>query len=799
MKREIDQRLFRERDLAQKIEIWSFVSRCLKAWYWFVIVCAISIALGWFYLQKTNAVYQVSGKILIQEDKNTEKIGSATFGINSPFLSENLLLVNEMEVLRSSRLMQKVVEELTLNVGYFLEKRFVFEELYGEYPVEMNFGDSLKYFYGMSFDLLQLDPTNLEIIVSTYSATERKYLPQDTLQTSYGTRNYFKGRSFNFTKHSDFNGHLIINVEDAKAVARSYANKIEIDPVPEGEVLNISIQDHIPEKSKAIIESLIQAYNQDVLENKNESTNKTIDFIDRRLSLITTELFDIEKELEDFKRENELPVQISQSAQQFLDKITINDQAISELELQENLLALIEKELNQSASNNTLPAVDFNIEGGKPEIIDDYNQLINERSRLLLSATPNNPQVIAIDKRLSDIRSDIVDWVDFKQDQIEQQKEFLIRRSDPINSKIASVPKYEREMLQIMRQQVIKETLFTFLLQRREESAMTLAAEVNNARFINDPVLVAHISPKKKFIYVIFLFAGIAIPASVILLIEYFDNNIYDEEDLAKYTRAPFLGGIPNEKISNKLLVDRGVRSVIAETFRLVRTNLQYLCKGQFPKVIMVTSSSGGEGKTFISINLASSLAISGKSVVIVGMDLRKPKVAQYLNGSGSRNGVTNFLIGQVKEVEEIVNKVEEVENLYYVDSGPIPPNPNELMLGENTEKLIEELKAKFDFVVVDTSPVGLVSDALSLKEFVDATLYITKFEYTKKGQLAIIEDIYANEKLPNPAVVLNGIKKRIGSRYGRYNGYAYAYGYGYYEGDNPGFFKRFMNKFKKS
>jgi capsular exopolysaccharide synthesis family protein len=280
----------------------------------------------------------------------------------------------------------------------------------------------------------------------------------------------------------------------------------------------------------------------------------------------------------------------------------------------------------------------------------------------------------------------------------------------------------------------------------------------------------------------------------VLYLQELFDNYIYDKEDIRAATEAPYIGELPTDESTSNFRVKKDSKTIMAEMFRLLRTNLNYLTGNKEKNVFLINSSIRGEGKTFVSMNIAAGFALSGKKVCIIGFDLRKPKLAKYIVGENSLAGVSDYLVEQVNDVDRLINPVEGHENLFFIGSGPIPPNPNELILKDRTGKLIEYLKAKFDILVIDSSPVGLVADSFGLKEHVDHTLYVTKYEFTEKQHLNLINDIYVNQKLPNVAVILNGVKKRLG-KYGKSSGYAYSYGYGYGESPTPSGLRA---KFKK-
>lgn len=748
----------------------AFVFRCLRGWWWFLLSGLISFALAWWYVHKQVPFYSVTSKVLIKSETQNDFGAEALFGSASPLLNSDLNLVNEMEILGSVKLMAKVVRAAGIHIRYFQEGRFVEEELYDDKPLSININDSTTNLYGKWLDVEQKDAEHYQAIITIPDLEIKERVGLDTLGGTFGEVNFFRGVPFTIFKSRDFEKNIIIRINAPDEVADYYAGNVSFQPVGDSEVISITFQDNVIPRAIRVIEVLVDRYNQEVLDDKNRSTRQRLDFIDERLNFISEELFQVERDLEDFKRTNDLPLNLSSTALTFLDRASKSDAALSQLELENSLLEGVENELNKSLSSTEDDLiVDFTIEGQTPKIIQQYNGLLVQRGQLLISATPSNPQVQAIESQIRNVKVNLRNWVAFKKNEFRQKMAYFESEAEPLNNQIDAIPKYEREMLQIMRQQTIKETLFTFLLQRREETAMTLASEVSNARIINAPVFNSQISPNKRLTYLIFMFFGVSLPAIGFFLLDYFDDKIYSQEDIKQRTQTPLLGSLAMAPKNEIDLAHRDMRSTTSEMFRMLRANLNFIVPGKKPQVILVTSSQSGEGKTFISINLGTSLAISGKSVVLVGMDLRKPALTRQLTGQRSEWGVSNYLSSNEPKLDEFIQTVAGIPNLHLIGSGPMPPNPAELLMRQRTKGMIAELRERYDYVIIDTSPVGLVVDALCLKEHVDTTLYITRFAVTRKSDLEAIEDIYINDKLPLPSIVLNGIKLKLGYGYGSY------------------------------
>lgn len=762
-----------------KVSLMAILYRMLRNWYWFAILAILMVGAAWLYLRYTIPVYDTSMKILIKEDERGDMVSMSSARFNRSFFSQHYFVANEIEVLRSVDLMRSVVEELELNIKYFTIGRLKTSESYKHYPVKLDFVDSLELFEGHSFLIKELNEKECRVVVNSL----------DTLSIKYGNVTNYDGKAFrifrNFTPDTD----ILVKVEDPDMVGGSISGALSIKPVKQSEVLMVSMTDHLPNRSLDALSGLIKAYNLTTLKSKNSSTYKTVDFIDERLQFITNELFDVEKEVEVFKRENKVPITIDQTAQLFLEKVSSSDEALAQLELEESLLSGADEVLRDRQPGYSMLPVNLSDGDENVSLVGDYNLLVQQRDRLLLSAKPENPNVKAINDQLENLKANILRWIKLKREEIRERRDFLQKKINPFEERIASIPRYEREFIQIMRQQKIKETIFTFLLQRREETALLLASEVSNTRIIDEPRVGMAVSPNSKRVYIFFFLLAISIPAIYILLLEYFDTRIYSKSDITSIIDAPFMGSIVNIGKDSKIIIEEGSRSVIAESIRLLRSNLNFLVKSADKYTVLMTSSISGEGKTFLSLNLAASLAFSGKKVVVVGMDLRKPKLSLYLNGTRAEIGVANYLIGQNQNLEELCIPVQGYDGLFIMDGGPVPPNPSELIMGSNMPKLLNSLKESFDYVIIDSPPVGLVADAYSFKEHVDCTLYVTRHGLTRKPQLSTLMDAYFNKKLPNLAVILNGVEQGIG--------YGYS-SYGYYDEDLT-WFERIKRKFSGS
>jgi tyrosine-protein kinase Etk/Wzc len=392
-------------------------------------------------------------------------------------------------------------------------------------------------------------------------------------------------------------------------------------------------------------------------------------------------------------------------------------------------------------------------------------------------------------KKLDFLRENITLGINTLFDEIEKKRALIQERVKPLEEEINTIPTNERELLQIMRQQQIKESLFLYLLQKREETALSIAAQISNLRILEPVISNGVVAPNRQRYFLLSIFLGLAIPASVILGIYFMDNNVYNRQDVEAITNTPFLGSIGQSPKNQAIVIQKSSRSSIAEMFRLLRTNLQYVQTADNDhQTILVTSSVSGEGKSFITINLGISEALSGKKTILLGFDLRKPKLSEYLVGSREGLGLTHYLVGSA-QIEEIIRPIPNYENIDFISCGAIPPNPAELIMLPQTKELFDYLQQRYDRIIIDTPPVGLVTDALLFKDIVDKSIIAVRSGKTKKGLIKMIDDIHRNNKLPKMGIVLNGVKKKsaYGYGYGGYGygyGYSHGYGYGYYDDD---------------
>ena len=777
---------------AEGLDLTQYLFLFLRNWYWLAFGLAFGYAVAWAILRYSTPIYRVSATALLNEkDQNVAfPLGSTT----------GLAPVNNIEtdllVLKSVNLMRRVVDSLGLHVSYFSKGRVISNETYPATGVRLRFAEPTEAAYGLELPITLLDQTGF---VLQRSET-------DTLPCSFGTPFPFKGALVVVDSISRLRTgtQLLIRIEDPNEVAARYADALETKQSGQSNVVNLSLRDAVPQKAQDILQTLVQAFNAHSIETKNESDRKTIQFIDERLQYITQELYDVEKEVEGYKRDKQLAFGLGGRATSYPELLSsLEDEQVSDIELQLALLDDVEQTLQDALSREEqLPAgTEILGKGGLSERITAYNALLLRREEVRSNAKAGNPAVKTFDQQLAEAREAILLGIRSQRRELTLRRSTIERRLGPIEREIGTIPTIERELLQIMRQQQIKEQLFLLLLQRREEAALSVAAKVAASRILNAPKNDGRVSPNRWRILLACLALGLGIPGGILFLQEYLDQRIYTEKHIRKGTHAPFLGTIGLAKGEHPIVVKKGSRSYVAEMFRLLRTNLQFMAAGSRTQVYLVTSSFSEEGKSFVTINLGLSLSLSGQRTLLLGLDMRKPRLSRYLTGHFAQSGVSNFMVDENARLEDLIRPVPGYEHVDYLDCGPIPPNPAELIGSKRTYALFEYLRQHYDVILVDTSPIGLVSDAFLLHPHVEQTLLVTRFGVTHRHFLNLAEDTYQHKKLPKLGILLNGVKadRRYGHGYGY--GYGNGYGYGYYEEDqqHKPWYKRIPFRQKKS
>ncbi len=749
------------------VDIKAMISNYTKYWYWFLISLILCFAVAYVYLYLAVPAYRVQSTLLLKnEESDGNSLSSGTNPGEINIFTTKQKIDNEIEVLKSKSLMQRVFSELSLSATFSVDGKFKMKEIYGaEVPLRLSITKLHATGYGRTITVRRKTSTTYELIEEdTGDASTHKY--GEEVSKPYGIYTIIAAPDNRSTEP------IHIKFHDMLKMANGYNDQLKVETInKKANVIRISLIDNVPQKGKDIINKLLDVYQHEALEDRNLVANTTIQFIDDRLKFLTSELTDVEKSVEQYKRENEV-TDVASNAGQYLEQASEYNKQLSELNTQIEVLESIENYINKAPGKYEMVPSNLTIQDPTlVQLITKFNELQIERERMLRTTLPNNPLVQDLNEQLSSLQLNILENLHNIKNGLTIAQKRLQSQSGKFRSQIQKVPSIERDLLEINRQQGTKGNLYLYLLQKREESALALQVTVSKTRML-DAAMEEDIpvSPKRSLIYLLAMIVAFGIPFATIYIKDALNDKVQSKRDVQRGTRTPILGEISHNTSGKALIVTEESGTSIGELFRLIRSNIHFATAGKENKVLMVTSSTSGEGKTFFSINLAASLTLVGKKVALLELDLRMPSLSKQL-GKAPGLGISDYLVGSKKvSIEDIIRPHSGVPGLYIASSGSLPPNPAELMMSHNLAHLINSLKASFDYIIIDTAPVGKVADAFSLGPLIDSTIYVVRNNYTSKDQLALIEDIYRNKKLAHPMVVLNDVKE---------DG-AHAYGYGY-------------------
>lgn len=776
-------------ELFQNTSMRNEIGKYLKYWPGFLLCIILAGGGAYFYLKYATPVYNASASIIINEDngnnKGSEMAAYGELGFLSGLHSNNIK--KDITILKSRRLMKDVVNILRLNIEYFKEERFREIELYGStQPFQLT--------------VLKMDEAKLQELKGG------KFAISSAGQNSIRVRDLKNGKVFKVKEGNPFNldfanvviktkpGHekfseVILRFSDPEKIASKYRNKVQLIQTDKtSNVIEISLNDPVREKAKDIIDQLILEFNRDAIEDKNLIAGNTAKFINERLEIINSELESVETGKEEFKETNRL-TDIQTESRMYVESAREYNNRRQEVGTQLELAHAMLDYLSTVSNTDLLPANLGIQEAGVNQQIGEYNNLVLERNRILGSSTEKNPSIVRLNSRLDQIKNNISQSLQGMSNNLRISQQDLNRQSSSIGSRILAVPSQERQYRGIERQQSIKEALYLFLLQKREENSLALAITAPKAKIVDRAFSAGGVvSPNSRSIYLGSLFLGLFIPFSLVYIKGVMDNKIRSRNDLKQLNpEITLVGELPKIRKKSDLLIGRNDRSVVAEAFRILITNMRYLQINLGDKqkglIIFVTSTVKGEGKTFTSVNLAATFANNGKKVLILGADLRNPKLEAYKSEHSQSLGVSDYLLNNELHLNSLIDKSHIHQNLDILGSGSIPPNPTELLNLPKVGKVFEKLKETYDYIIVDTAPAMMVADTFILSHYADLTLYIIKAGYTEKELLEFAVNSKNSGSIKNVGFILNNVN--IDNL-----GYGSSYGYGY-EQEKPGLLKR--------
>jgi tyrosine-protein kinase Etk/Wzc len=751
-----------------------FLFKYLRHWAWFGLALVLFLGSAWLYLKRTSPEYKTSATVLIKDEKKGSLPSNAVLKDLDMF-GGSKIVDNEIEILKSRGLIEKVVDELNLSVSYFTEGTFRDNELYLDSPVRLNYTELSPYAYSNPLYIKPLGKEEKFELMDGKGNPLGTFLYTQSIKSTYGR--------FRIFKNSDVpEGDALIKVvfKDKAKVIDGLKGAISIDLLSKNStVLQLSYETPVPEKGKAILGKLLDVYTFSALEDKNREASNTLRFIESRLQLVTGELTDVEQDVERYRNVAGI-TDLSVESSLFLEKVKENDIKLNEVDIQIKVLDGVEQYVNTNQAAASAPATLMVNDPVLTQYISSLSNLELEKEKLTkgAGARASNPYLNTVNTQIENTRQAIRDNLAAQKRSLGVQRAGLQSNNSRLESAIRTIPRKEREYVGIQRQQNIKESLYLTLLQKREETALSYASTVTDSRIVDLPNSTASpIKPKGRTIYLGALLLALVLPAGIIQLKEALTETVQSRKEIEDKTGLTVFGEVALKDRKDKTnIIDSKDRGFLAEQFRTIRTNLQYLTTSRKEKGVtfLMTSSMSGEGKTFVSLNLASSLAALGKQVMLLELDLRKPKLSEYI-GITKNKGITNYLTGKMDEMDIV--KATMIENLYLVSSGPIPPNPAELLAGDKIRNLIEIYQKSFDYVILDTPPIGLVSDAFLLSPVVDVCFYLVRHEVTHRNQLNRLKELGQQKRFKSLNVLFNGVNYKNSKEYGY--GYGGYYGYG--------------------
>lgn len=808
----------------EEINIRVILEKYLIHWKWFVLGFLVCLSVAYIKLRYSTPQYQAGMTILVKDEKKggmmSELSAFSDIALGQGMYSN---LENEIEILQSRTLIERTVRELQLNVSIYSKGQVRTVDLFRDSGINVDFINVKPSFYteGMNWEFVALSANTFTLVTGASEKTvsdvldaKKVYRYNEIIPTKNGDLMITRSSPIYYPIGSKAKP-IFIKVSPIENVVDRFKGSLSVKPKSKSStVVELSVTDANVKRAEVFLDNLVKIYNESAAADKNVISENTSKFIAKRLILITQELDGVEKDVEVFKTSNKL-TDIESEAQLFIQGSFDYKQKSFDTEIQLNVVASMIDYMKKAKATDLLPSNLISDDGqGTSALIGEYNQLILSRNRILKSATTTNPTILKLDQQIIAMKANVFESLARLQASLTIENRKLLGQAGLLNTKIGKVPVQERQFRSISRQQQVKEQLYLYLLQKREETAISLAATAPNARVIDAAKgSDTPVSPKKNLIYVTALLLGLLIPFGILYLRDLLDTKVKSRLNITSKFSIPFLGDVPRSNTPNEI-IDTKNRTSTAEAIRIVKSNLDFMLT-QVPegkaKSIFVTSTVPGEGKTFLSVNLAAVFAHSGKKVILVGLDIRKPKLNEYV-GIANNRGLTDYISSKDTAVANFINKMTGFEAFDVLLGGVIPPNPTELLMNPKVDLLFAQLKEEYDYIIVDTAPVSLVSDTLIVAKHADTFTYVVRANYLDKRLLNIAGNLYKDKKLPNMAFVLNDMTVSKGYGYGGYGGYGYGgYGYGGYgygvvygygaDSDNEKkepWYKKILLKFKK-
>ena len=802
-----------EQEEKSAIDFQLIYTNLILNWKWFVLSLIVCLGLGYLYLRYATPAYQASTKVLIKDDDDSKRRGSLGSSMiqsaaNLGFMSNSNGIDNEIEILSAHDLAQLAVHDMKIYVNYYHKSAFKDPLVYKEQEVSVDLDlphlkklnapiklsiekEGTKYHVKGTYNL-PIDAFSFEKEASEFEKTFDR-LPA-TISTRVGTLTFTPSKIYKL-EDGEVLKAVIVSPEMA---AKQYTKNLTVSQTSKTTTIaELVLNDENPQRALDYLNTLLKVYNRQANEDKNEIAYRTEQFINNRLQKINAELGNTEGQLESYKKRNKV-IEMKLNATATIANSDAYAQKLQDANTQVELLNELGKYMNEPGNKyQPIPSNVGLTDESSTELINQYNKIALDRNNALHAASETSPTVTPLTAQLDALTTSIKRAMRQAKLGMEIQRNSIAKQAAEYAGQIGNSPEQERVLTQIGRQQEVKSGLYLMLLEKREENSISLAATADKGKIIDAPSFIGKVSPKSSIIMLIALVLGLAIPAGILFLIEFFKYKIEGHEDVVKLTQIPVIADIPVASDAAKkegkadIVVHQNVNNLMEEIFRGLRTNIQFMLKSD-EKVMMFTSSTSGEGKTFVASNIGISLALLGKKVIMVGLDIRKPRLAELFQIDNHHNGITNLIVRDHNSWEDIQNQILSSgvnSKLDLLMAGPVPPNPGELVTRASLDDIINQLKQHYDYVILDTAPVGLVNDSLQLGRLADLCVYVCRADYTPKASFGMINGLNAEKKLPNMCLVLNGVdlsKKKHSfyygvGKYGKYGKYGNYGSYGSY------------------
>jgi len=776
-----------EHNQGGNLDLRSIVDKYMGYWKWFLLAITLSLLNTFWNLNFTRDTYEAKASIKIKDEGGADKSTLSVFQDLGMMGNGGDNIEDEIEILTSKSLVSKAIEALKLNVQFFTHKnaisKFVDDNLgfsteyyenerYSDPPLNINFfiPDSVLYTYGTDF-YIDVNSESKFTYSNADRSVSRQYSFGEKLTTNFS--DLIITPSVDLKSAGLIGESILVRITSIQGITNAYVNSLTVEPISKySNVVSLTITDTDKRKAEDFLNELVKKYNERAVALKEALSDNTAKFVNDRLIAISEELTEIDLSAESLKKKYQLSDQASETG--------INMQASQELDRQKAIAdAQLEKikymkEYVKSADNSTsIPGNILTQDNSINEAISKYSELQLERTRLLnLKAKEKNPAVVRLDESLKEIKDNIERGLNNLEESQQITLNSLDRQAGRINYKLNSTPTQEREYRDISRQQKIKEDLFLYLLQKREETGITLGVVDPNAIIIDSAMSASTPTGPNRFMgYVGAIILGLVIPFAILYIKDLLDTKIHTRQEVEKILNIPIIGDIPKLETKGRYLITESDNSGIAESFRILRTNLNFVLDSKIQgKTIFITSTIAHEGKSMVASNLATSLAHAGKKTVLLGMDIRAPKIEAYLDVRGEK-GVTNYIVNPTITIDSITNPVPSNKNLFVISSGDLAPNPSELLMHTRVKELFKTLKEEYDYIIVDTAAFSMVTDTLLLSTYADSFIYIVRTNFLDKRMLQYVKSIYDDRRIPNMSILINGIDSK--------QGYGYGYGYG--------------------